>query len=100
MVVTLVKVHVKSEFIEDFKIACEHNHTHAVLEKDNFRFDILQQQDDPSRFVLYESYLNQAAANAHKQTNHYLQWKATVAQWMASPRVGIVHTGLLPKLPS
>ena len=74
------------------------NHLGAVTEPGCVRFDVLQAPDDPTRFVLYEAYRDAAAAAAHKETAHYLAWKAAVAGWMAEPRRGEPFTGLLPVL--
>jgi autoinducer 2-degrading protein len=68
-----------------------------VQETGNRRFDVLQSPEDPSRFVLYEAYVSAEDAAAHKQTTHYLTWRDTVADWMASPRQGVSYNGLFPK---
>jgi len=94
MHVTLVYVHVKPDRVADFIAAAKANHLHSVQESGNRRFDVIQQADDPTRFVLYEAYVSAEAAAAHKQTAHYLQWRDTVAEWMASPRQGVLHHGL------
>jgi len=94
MHVTLVYVHVKPDRVADFIAAAKANHLHSVQELGNRRFDVIQQADDPTRFVLYEAYVSAEAAAAHKQTAHYLQWRDTVAEWMASPRQGVLHHGL------
>jgi autoinducer 2-degrading protein len=67
-----------------------------VKEPGNVRFDMLQKEEDPSQFALYEAYEDQAASAAHKQTAHYLEWKETVAPWMEIPREGVKYIGLLP----
>ena len=96
MYVTLVNVHVKSEHVADFIEASKKNHESAVQEPGNLRFDVLQLAEDPYRFVLYEAYETAEDAAAHKGTAHYLNWKETVADWMASPRFGVVYNGLAP----
>ena len=96
MHVTLVKVQVKPEHIEDFISASRLNHLASIREAGNRRFDVLQSADDPSVFMLYEAYANSAQAQAHKQTEHYIRWRETVAPWMASPRVGSPYLGLFP----
>ena len=54
-------------------------------------------KDEPSYFILYEAYQNADAAAAHKQTQHYLTWRETVAaSWMAKPREGQAMNGLYP----
>ena len=96
MYVTIVNVSVKPDFIEEFKEACRKNHESSIQEPGNMRFDVLQLQDDPKKFVLYEAYKSSQDAAAHKDTKHYLTWRKTVADWMAEPRQGIVYDGLFP----
>jgi (4S)-4-hydroxy-5-phosphonooxypentane-2,3-dione isomerase len=97
MNVTLVHVTVKSGHIDDFIEATRRNHEASVLEPGNRRFDVLQSADDPSQFVFYEAYASAADAQAHKQTAHYLAWRDTVADWMATPRRGVPYAGLFPR---
>jgi len=97
MHVTLVYVEVKAEFVNEFIEASRLNHESSIEEEGNFRFDILQLQSDPCKFVLYESYKSTKDAAKHKETSHYLTWRKTVADWMLVPRQGIAYTGLLPQ---
>jgi autoinducer 2-degrading protein len=97
MHVMLVHVSVVPEHIDDFIEATRLNHVASVQEPGNRRFDVLQSPDDPARFLLYEAYTSTAAAQAHKQTAHYLAWRDTVADWMAAPRRGVPFNGLLPR---
>lgn len=96
MIVTLVHVFVKPEYIDQFIEITRANHEASVQEPGNFRFDILQDAQDPGKFVLYEAYASEAAVNAHKETAHYAKWRDTVAPWMAKPREGIRHIMLFP----
>lgn len=96
MYVTLVHVKVKSEAIPAFIQACKANHEASTREPGNRRFDVLQLQEDPSRFVLYEAYASKEAAAAHKNTPHYAAWRDAVADWMVEPRKGVVYDGLYP----
>jgi autoinducer 2-degrading protein len=96
MHVTIVQVHVKSAFINAFIEATEKNHHQSIQENGNHRFDVLQSADDPSKFVLYEAYTSAEEAAAHKETAHYLTWRETVQDMMASPRQGIPYKGLFP----
>lgn len=93
---TLVHVQVKPEFIEPFIEACRLNHEASTQEPGNRRFDVLQSASDPAFFLLYEAYASEADAAAHKQTAHYMQWRETVADWMARPRKGEPFNGLFP----
>ena len=96
MYITIVHVYVKPEYINAFIEATRINHEASVKEPGNRRFDVLQQDDEPGKFVLYEAYDNKQAADLHKQTAHYLQWRETVTDWMAQPRSGVPYKGLFP----
>ncbi len=96
MHVTLVHVHVKPEHADEFLDAMRTNHEGSVREPGNLRFDVLRAADDPARFLIYEAYVDEAAAKAHRETPHYLEWRARVEDWMAEPRVGERYVGLLP----
>lgn len=99
MYVTLVNIHVKSEHLAEFIEVTQANHEGSVQEPGNLRFDILQSVDDPTRFIAYEAYRDEASAKAHKETAHYLAWRDTVADWMAEPRVGVRYDGPFPAGP-
>ncbi len=96
MYVVVVRVHVIADRVSDF-IAATLANAHATRqEPGNVRFDVLAHNDDPTRFTLYEVYPDENGFKAHQQTAHYLTWKATVADMMASPRVGEKHHSLFP----
>lgn len=96
MIVTIVHIEVKPDHIDPFIRATTENHLESVKERGNLRFDLLRNEADATRFVLYEAYENEEDAVAHKTTAHYLKWRETVAPWMASPREGIRYSGLQP----
>ena len=97
MHVTLVHVRVKAGQVDAFISATRANHEASIREPGNRRFDVLQQPDDPTRFLLYEAYATAADAAAHKETAHYLTWRDTVAEMMAEPRRGEPMNGLFPQ---
>ncbi len=97
MEVTIVHVRVKPEHIAEFIEATELNHLASIQEPGNLRFDVLQAQDDPSCFVLYEAYETIEDARRHKETAHYIAWRDAVADWMAEPRQGVPYKGLFPR---
>jgi (4S)-4-hydroxy-5-phosphonooxypentane-2,3-dione isomerase len=97
MHITLVHVQVKSEHLSAFIAATQNNHEASVQEPGCRRFDVLQSPDDPGHFILYEAYASAEDAAAHKQTAHYLTWRATVESMMAAPRRGEPWNGLLPR---
>lgn len=94
---TLVHIHVKPEYLDAFIEACRLNHQASVQEPGNLRFDLLQDPDDPTRFIFYEAYRTEEDAAAHKQTAHYAAWRDTVAEMMAEPRKGEKMAGLYPR---
>jgi autoinducer 2-degrading protein len=97
MLVVHIHVQVKPEFIEAFKQATIANARESMKEPGIARFDIVQQQDDPSRFVFVEAYRTPEANAAHKETKHYLTWRDLVAPMMAAPRNGVKHTNIFPE---
>jgi (4S)-4-hydroxy-5-phosphonooxypentane-2,3-dione isomerase len=96
MLVVHVHVKVKPDFIEDFRNATVANARASREEPGIARFDVLQQSDDPSRFVLVEAYRTADAPAAHKETAHYKTWRDTVADMMAEPRQSVKFTNLDP----
>jgi autoinducer 2-degrading protein len=96
MLIVLVHVKVKPEFIEAFKQASIENASNSVQEAGIARFDVIQQTDDPAKFILVEIYRTAEAPAAHKETAHYAKWRDTVAEMMAEPRQGIKYTNIFP----
>jgi autoinducer 2-degrading protein len=96
MFIVHVFVHVKPNYIEAFKTASLENARNSVQEPGIARFDVIQQQDDPSRFVLVEVYRTAEEPARHKETDHYILWRDTVADMMAEPRVGVKYSNLFP----
>jgi len=99
MLIVHVHVHVRSEHLDAFKDATLANAQASLREPGIARFDVLQQADEPSRFVLVEVYRDNAATVAHKETPHYAVWRDTVATMMASPRTSVRFTNVFPADP-
>jgi autoinducer 2-degrading protein len=97
MFVTVVRIRVKEAYLSAFIQSTKENHHHSLQEKGNLRFDFLQERENPCQFILYEAYVSEEVAKAHKTTNHYLKWRAEVEPWMAAPREGIACTILEPQ---
>lgn len=96
MLAVHVFVHVTEDGVDEFRAASVENARHSVQEPGIARFDVLQQADDPTRFVLVEVYRDQAATVAHKQTEHYATWRDAVADLMAEPRHAIRFDTVFP----
>ena len=96
MHVVHVQVQVKPEYVEAFIAATLENARNSVQEPGIARFDVIQQQDDPTRFILVEVYRTPEAPAAHKATAHYQTWRDTVADMMAEPRRAVTFAPLFP----
>ncbi len=96
MLIVHVHVQVKPDQVEAFKEATVKNAANSVQEPGIARFDVIQQQDDPARFVLIEVYRTAAAPAKHKETAHYQKWRDTVADMMAQPRTGVKYSNIFP----
>jgi len=97
MFIVHVHVNVKSQFVEAFKQATIENASNSINEAGVMRFDVIQQTDDSTRFILVEVYKDVEASAAHKETAHYAKWRDTVAEMMAEPRQGIKYTNIFPE---
>lgn len=96
MLIVHVHVHVKPELVQSFVEATVENARASVQEPGIARFDVIQQQDDPTRFVLIEVYRTPEAPAAHKDTPHYAKWRDTVAPMMAEPRSSVKYNAIAP----
>ena len=96
MFIVHVFVHVKSDQVEAFKSATIENASNSINEPGVARFDIIQQMDDPCRFVLVEVYRTPDDPGRHKETAHYHKWRDSVADMMAEPRTAIKYTNIFP----
>ena len=91
-----VYVHVKPEHLEEFKVATMENAAKSRLEPGVARFDVIQQADDPTRWVLMEAYRSAEGHARHKETEHYIAWNAKVAGWLFEPRTRTVFHNVSP----
>jgi len=100
MQIVHVHVNVKPEFVEAFKQATVENTSNSVKETGIARFDVIQQTDDPTKFILVEVYKTADAAAAHKETAHYARWRDTVTEMLAEPRQAVKYTNIFPEDPN
>ncbi len=91
-----VFVHVKENMAEEFRRATIEDARNSLLEPGVARFDVVQQQDDSSRFVLVEVYRKLEDAARHKETSHYKKWRDAVEVMMAAPRSSIKFSNVFP----
>jgi quinol monooxygenase YgiN len=96
MLIVHVHVHVKPEFVEAFRRATTENARSSVREPGIARFDVIQQTDDPARFILVEVYRAPDAPGQHKDTPHYQAWRDAVGPMMAEPRTSVKYSNVFP----
>jgi (4S)-4-hydroxy-5-phosphonooxypentane-2,3-dione isomerase len=97
MLIVHVHVEVKPESVPDFIDATIENARNSIQEPGIARFDVVQQIDNPTRFVLVEAYRDEAATKAHKETSHYARWRDAVASMMSAPRTSVKFSNLFPE---
>ncbi|MBW5833070.1 (4S)-4-hydroxy-5-phosphonooxypentane-2,3-dione isomerase [Yersinia enterocolitica] len=96
MHVTLVEINVKEDKVGQFVEVFRANHQGSILEPGNLRFDVLQDESIPTRFYIYEAYVDEAAVAAHKKTPHYLRCVEELEGLMTGPRKKTTFIGLMP----
>ena len=96
MLIVMVHVHIKPEFIEPFRLASLENARESVKEAGIARFDVVQQIDDNTRFVLVEVYRSSDAPAKHRETKHYQAWREAVEPMMAEPRSRAQYQNVFP----
>lgn len=96
LLVVHVHVRVKPDCVEAFAAASLENARQSVQEPGVARFDVIQQTEDATRFILVEVYRTPQAPAAHKETAHYQVWRDTVAGMMAEPRTAVKYSNLFP----
>ncbi len=97
MFIVNVYVHVRDGMEDPFREASLINARNSVEESGIARFDVLQQKDDPTKFLLVEVYRTSEDPARHKQTEHYLRWRDTVADMMAEPRIAVKYDNIYPE---
>jgi autoinducer 2-degrading protein len=97
MIIVHVSVHVKPDAVDAFATATRENARNSVKEPGVVRFDVFQQDDEPTRFLLIEIYRTAEDPAKHKETAHYAMWRDTVAPMMAEPRSSVKYRALSPE---
>src|SRR3989304_3572753 len=96
MLIVHVFAHVKPESVEAFRVATIENAQHSLQEPGIARFDVIQQAEDTTRFVLVEVYRTADDPAKHKAPAHYARWRDAVAELMAEPRTSIKYSNVYP----
>ena len=96
MYIVHVYCEVKTDQVEAFRQACVVNASASVTEPGIARFDVLQDPEQPERFLLVEVYRTKDDPARHRETRHYQVWKETVAEMMAGPRTKQIYGNVFP----
>ncbi len=96
MFIVHVHVNVKEEWVDAFIEETLRNAQNSVKEPGITRFDVIQQQDNPTRFLLVEVYRTSEDPAKHKETPHYARWRDKVADMMAEPRTSVKFRNVFP----
>jgi len=97
MYIVQVHVLVKENRIQDFITATKNNALNSLKEPGILKFDVIQQKDDPARFILYECYRTELDSAKHKDTDHYRVWRGKVESMMAEPRRSVKYVNIFPE---
>lgn len=81
---------------EQTPAATVENARNSAQEPGIARFDVVQQADDPTRFVLVEVYRTPDDPARHKETAHYKTWREAVEALLAEPRTGFKYSNVFP----
>ena len=92
----IVKLYIKEENLEDFKKISCYNSENSRKEPGCLRFDVLQNEENPCMFFLYEIYKGDDDIAHHRTTEHYQKWRDTVADMMSQPREVVKAVALCP----
>jgi len=96
MIIVHVHAHIKSDNVDAFKEATIENARNSIKEPGILRFDVLQQEDDPTQFLLIEVYEDNNAIAQHKESAHYARWRDVVQSVMSEPRKSIKYVNIFP----
>jgi quinol monooxygenase YgiN len=96
MIIQIVSMHVKPEYLEAFKEISTYNADNSRKEPGIWRFDLLQQKDDPQKFAFVEVFRNEEATAKHRETEHYQKWRETVGEMLVEPRTAARFQNISP----
>jgi len=91
MIVQVVYLEVQTDKMESFLAEVLTNAQASRGEAGVIQFDVIQQIDDPSRFMLYEVYQDEAALEAHRHTPHFKRWVERGVPLLRGERVRVMY---------
>jgi autoinducer 2-degrading protein len=100
MLAIWVKVRIKPALRQRFLDAIEVDALGSERDEPGcYRFNVLQDSEDPNVYYFYEVYTGPAALEAHRETPHYAVWRA-VADTLDGPSEAIRCQPVFPASPA
>ena len=99
MLIVHAFVHVKPDAVDAFTAATLENARNSIREPGVIRFDVVQQEDDPTQFLLMEVYRTPGDQGKHRETAHYTTWRDAVESMMDEPRRSVKYHEIFPEPP-
>jgi quinol monooxygenase YgiN len=97
MLALVVTFQVKPERLDAFIEALLEDAQGSVRDEPGcFRFDVVQDQEDPNRLHLYEVYQDEAALEAHRQAPHFKRFFGIIKDWHTADPVRRIATTVFP----
>jgi autoinducer 2-degrading protein len=84
-----VTVRVKAEAVAAFIAATIPQASHSRREAGTIYYEVVQSEDDPTVFVIFEAYTSPEAFAFHRTAPHCLEWKAAIEPLLKQPRVAV-----------
>ncbi|MEX1295505.1 MAG: antibiotic biosynthesis monooxygenase [Candidatus Limnocylindrales bacterium] len=94
MFIAAVHVYVKPDKVDEFIEGIKANHEGSIAEPGCLRFDVARSKEDPTEFLLWEVYVDEAANAFHKTTPHYLAFKEQMPELMSKERHSDLFDGI------
>lgn len=83
MVFHTAHLRVRADALESFRARlARHAATSVAREPGCSRFDVHQEQSDPTLFLLVECYDDDASFQAHRGSEHFLAFREDVKDWV------------------
>lgn len=97
MIIVVIRVKVNPNQVSDFQKLTFANAQDRTNSTGNLRFEVYQQTEDPTHFVMIEVFQTQADIDAYYATESYQAWHATTAD-MIVDLAGDDYIQLFPRL--
>lgn len=75
----------KAEHVADLEAELRHMVAETRKEAGNRRYDLMRRADGAPGFHLYETYVDEAAVQAHRDSAHYVAFRGKIGDWLAEP---------------